>query len=42
MKGASMKNDLKGPLIIGGLIAMCTFAAASQRTVVCEMVYHDD
>ena len=36
-----MKKGIKGPLIIGGIIAMCTFATAAERMVVCEMVYHD-
>jgi len=36
-----MNKVINGPLIIGGLIALCAFATAAERMVVCEMVYHD-
>jgi hypothetical protein len=37
-----MKKRLLGFLILGGIIACFTAATAAERTVVCEMVYHDD
>ena len=37
-----MNKGILGLLVLGGIFAGFTIAPAAERTVVCEMVYHDD
>jgi hypothetical protein len=37
-----MKYGILSLFVVGGIFGLFTPAAAVERTVVCEMVYHDD